>query len=90
MPPRKRRKPSPAKAIRKAPARPSRRECVCGDNCHDDHSHLPGLLLAAFGLLALPLNFGMIPGLEWALAWPVFFVIVGVVMALRVSICRSY
>ncbi len=81
MPPRKK-KPSPAKAPQKG--------CVCGSNCHEEHSHLPGLLLAAFGLLALPLNFGMIPGLEWALAWPVFLVVLGVVMALRVSICRSF
>jgi hypothetical protein len=63
--------------------------CVCGSDCHDEHSHLPGLLLAALGLLALPINFGLIPGMEWALAWPLLIVFLGIVLALRVSICRS-
>lgn len=79
MPPRKRKKPSNAKRI----------GCVCGSGCHDEHSHLPGLLLAAFGLLALPVNFGLIPGMEWALAWPLLIVFIGIVLALRVNICRS-
>ncbi|MFH0884772.1 MAG: hypothetical protein V1861_03610 [Candidatus Micrarchaeota archaeon] len=65
------------------------KSCVCGSNCHDEHSHLPGLLLAAFGLLALPINFGLIPGMEWALAWPVLIVFIGIVLALRVDICRN-
>ncbi|MCI0504043.1 hypothetical protein L0Y65_05020 [Candidatus Micrarchaeota archaeon] len=62
--------------------------CRCGSNCHEDDAHLPGLLLAALGLLALPINFGLIPGMEWALAWPLLIVFVGVVLALRVNICR--
>ncbi len=65
------------------------KSCMCGSNCHEEHSHLPGLLLAAFGLLALPVNFGLIPGMEWALAWPVLIVFIGVVLALRVNICRT-
>jgi hypothetical protein len=65
------------------------KSCACGSNCHEEHSHLPGLLLAALGLLALPINFGMIPGMEWALAWPVLIVFIGLVLALRVNICRT-
>jgi hypothetical protein len=79
MPPKKKKKASSAK----------RMSCVCGSDCHDEHSHLPGLLLAALGLLALPINFGLIPGMEWALAWPLLIVFLGIVLALRVSICRS-
>ncbi len=64
------------------------RTCRCGSNCHEEDAHLPGLLLAALGLLALPINFGLIPGMEWALAWPVLIVFIGIVLALRVNICR--
>lgn len=80
MPPRKK-KSKPVAAMKKG--------CMCGSDCHEEHSHLPGFLLAALGLLALPINFGMIPGLEWALAWPLLIVFVGLVLALRVNICRA-
>jgi hypothetical protein len=73
---------------KKSAKKESRNICLCGDNCHDEHAHLPGLLLAALGLLALPLNFGLIPGVEWAQAWPVLMVCIGMVLALKVSICR--
>jgi len=63
--------------------------CACGSNCHENDAHLPGILIAALGLLALPLNFGLIPGMEWALAWPVLIVFIGIVLALRVNICRT-
>ncbi len=79
MPPKKRKKTTSVKA----------KGCRCGSNCDEEHSHLPGLLLAALGLLALPINFGLIPGMEWALAWPLLIVFLGIVLALRVSICRS-
>lgn len=68
-------------------ARPA--SCACGDNCHEEHSHLPGLLIAGLGLIALPLNFGLISGLEWARAWPLLLVVIGVIMAVKVTICRS-
>jgi len=63
--------------------------CVCGGDCHDRHSRLPGLLLMALGLVALPINFGLVPGFEWALAWPLLLVVIGAVLVVRVHICRS-
>mgnify|MGYP001187607845 CR=1 FL=1 len=66
-----------------------RKTCVCGSDCHDEHSHLPGLLLVAFGMLALPINFGLIPGMEWALAWPLLIVLIGAAMVMKVGICRG-
>lgn len=63
--------------------------CTCGSSCHEDDAHLPGFLLAAIGLLALPINFGLIPGMEWALAWPLLIVFIGLVLVLRVNICRT-
>jgi len=65
-----------------------RKTCICGDNCHEKHSHLPGLLLMALSLVALPLNLGLIPGMEWALAWPVLGVLIGVALVAKVMICR--
>jgi len=63
--------------------------CFCGDNCHEKHSHLPGLLLAGLGLVALPLNFGLVAGLEWARAWPLVLVLIGTILVAKVGICRS-
>lgn len=63
--------------------------CICGGDCRNNHPHLPGLLLTAFGLIALPLNFDMIPGFEWARAWPLLVVLSGLVMVVRVYICNS-
>jgi hypothetical protein len=74
---------------RKSKSTKKERLCVCGSDCHDTHSHLPGLLLSALGLLALPINFGLIPGMEWALAWPLLLVLVGAVMVAKVAICKS-
>jgi hypothetical protein len=65
------------------------KNCICGSDCHDQDSHLPGLLLVALGLLALPINFGMIPGMQSALAWPLLIVLVGAVLVVKVGICRS-
>ena len=80
MPPRKKRKKTETSV---------RSSCICGDNCHENHSHLPGLLLMGAGLVALPLNFGLIAGLEWARAWPLVIVLIGAVMVAKVGICRS-
>ena len=82
MPPRKKKKRSVAK---KQP----RKSCSCGDQCHEEHSHLPGYLLIAFGLLALPVNFGLIPGMDWLKSWPLLLVLFGVTMVAKVAICRS-
>lgn len=46
---------------------------------HDD-SHLPGALLLGLGLIALPINFDMIPGLEVAKAYPILISLMGLVM----------
>jgi hypothetical protein len=67
----------------------SSKGCRCGDNCHEDHSHLPGYLLIAFGLLALPINFGLISGLEWAKAWPLLLVLVGATLVAKVTLCKA-
>jgi hypothetical protein len=48
----------------------TKKKCVCGDDCHDQHAHLPGYLLIAFGLLGLPFNFDLLSGFEAAKAWP--------------------
>jgi hypothetical protein len=49
----------------------------------DDNAHLPGYLLIAWGLLALPLNFGLLPGFEWAKAWPLILVLFGIVFIVK-------
>ncbi len=54
----------------------------------DPHAHLPGYLLIAFGLLTLPVNFGLVGGLEWAKAWPLLLVVFGFVLIAKVSLCR--
>ena len=56
---------------------------------HDRHAHLPGYLLIAFGLLAIPLNFGMVDGFEFAKAWPLLLVLFGVAILAKVQICRK-
>jgi len=61
---------------------------VCDGNCHEEHAHLPGYLLMAFGLLALPLNLDIWPTLSWAKAWPVVMVMLGLVFLVKVSLCK--
>lgn len=46
----------------------------------DEHAHLPGALLLGLGLVALPINFDLIPGLEVAKAYPILISLVGIVM----------
>jgi len=70
------------------PAKKSTNKCYCGSECHDDHAHLPGYLLIALGLLAVPLNFGLLPGLEFAKAWPLLLVLFGFVVLVKVQFCR--
>lgn len=69
-------------------AKPSRK-CVCGDGCHDHGSWLPGYLLMGFGALALPINFGLMEGMEWAKAWPVLLVLAGLALVVKIELCRQ-
>jgi hypothetical protein len=61
--------------------------CICGE-CGDPHAHLPAYLLIAFGLMTLPINFGLIGGLEFAKAWPLLLVMIGFVLLVKVQLCR--
>jgi hypothetical protein len=47
---------------------------------HADDSHIPGALLLGLGLIALPINFDMMPGLEAAKAYPILISLFGIVM----------
>lgn len=47
---------------------------------HADDSHLPGALLLGLGLIALPINFDLIPGLQVAKAYPILISLLGIVM----------
>ncbi|NYZ77221.1 hypothetical protein H0O02_02805 [Candidatus Micrarchaeota archaeon] len=62
--------------------------CICGGSCTDRGARLPGYLLIAFGLLALPINYDLIASLEFARAWPLFLVIFGFVLLAKVQICK--
>lgn len=73
---------------RKTSEKKSRSGCACGDSCTDTHSHLPGLLLAAFGVLGLEANYGLL-GMDALRAWPLFVVLIGLVLVAKVTICRS-
>ncbi len=65
------------------------KNCACGGDCHAIDSWLPGYLLIGFGSLALPLNFGVLEGLEPLKAWPVLMVLAGVVLVVKIELCRS-
>lgn len=54
---------------------------------HDEH-HLPGWLLVAFGLLALPVQFDLIEGLSWAKAWPLLLVLMGIVLVIKTGLTK--
>ncbi len=62
-------------------------KCACGE-CVDPHARLPAYLLIAFGLMTLPINFGMIDGLEFAKAWPLLLVMIGCVLLAKVQLCK--
>lgn len=61
---------------------------ICGGDCINPHARLPGYLLIAFGLLALPVNFGLLGSLEFAKAWPLLLVLFGFVALAKIQICR--
>ncbi|HSB47847.1 MAG TPA: hypothetical protein VLD37_07585 [Candidatus Bilamarchaeum sp.] len=58
---------------------PSKKKTAKTAAAHDD-SHLPGALLLGLGLLALPINFDLVPGLEVAKAYPILVSLLGIVM----------
>ncbi len=58
---------------------PSKKKPVVKRDLHGD-SHLPGALLLGLGLIALPINFDLIPGLEAAKAYPILISLFGIVM----------
>ena len=60
------------------PPRKKKKKTVVKTRKKEENMHLPGFLMIAFGLLALPLNFGLIVGIEWAKAWPLLLVLFGV------------
>lgn len=66
----------------------SSRNCMCGDNCHALDAWLPGYLLICLGFLALSVNFGLLDTMTWAKAWPLLLVLGGVVMVIKVELCR--
>lgn len=68
---------------------PKAPRCVCGGSCDDTHARLPGYLLIALGMMAVPLNFGLFPQLDWARAWPLVLVLFGFVLVVRTVICKQ-
>ncbi|MFH1393330.1 MAG: DUF5668 domain-containing protein [Candidatus Micrarchaeota archaeon] len=81
----------PRPRLSKPAARPARStKCFCGSSCHDEHARLPGYLLIALGIMAVPLNFGMLPSMDWAKAWPLLLVLFGFVMVVRATLCRRF
>jgi|GEM_PF-1475234 len=79
-------------AARKRPAlkASSSANCFCGSNCHERHARLPGYLLIALGMMAVPLNFGLLPAVDWAKAWPLLLVLFGFVLVVRTTLCRKF
>ena len=59
---------------------PSKRKVQKQEPQQADDSHLPGALLLGLGLIALPINFDLIPGLEVAKAYPILISLFGVVL----------
>lgn len=64
------------------------KSCICGSECYDKHANLPGYILIALGLVAIPLNLGMMGGFDLARAWPLLFVLFGFVLLAKVQLCR--
>jgi len=61
--------------------------CACG-SCEDPNPHLRGFLLAALGLVALPVSFGFMPEFDWvAKGWPILLVMFGIVLVAKAFIC---
>lgn len=54
-----------------------------------DDLHIPGALLIAFGLMLLPANYDLIPGLEPLKAWPLLFVLFGFVLFAKSTLSKK-
>lgn len=74
----------PKKKPRKKPAK----KAAASEDDMSRFAHLPGYFMIAYGLIALGLNFDMLPGLEWAKAYPLFAVLLGVVVLVKLAISR--
>ena len=53
-----------------------------------DDLHVPGALLIAFGLMLLPVNYDLLPGLEVLKAWPLLFVLFGFVLFVKSTLAK--
>ncbi len=76
-------------AARKKKILKSSKKCLCGGDCHASDAWLPGYLLIGFGLLAVPINLGLIGGMDWAKGWPLLLALIGVVLVVKLELCRS-
>lgn len=63
--------------------------CVCGANCSSTDAYLPGYLFLVLGVVTVPINLGLIPGLEAGLAWPLVFFVVSAIAFAKVALCRG-
>ncbi len=79
----------PKRKSSKPVSKPSKGGCSCGGSCESENAYLPGYLFLLLGAATVPVNLGMLPGLEAAMAWPVLFLIIGVVAFARVALCRG-
>lgn len=68
---------------------PSKRKVQKKEPRQEEHTHLPGALLLGLGLVALPINFDLIPGLEVAKAYPILISLVGIVMLVASRLEKS-
>lgn len=71
------------KTQRKVPKKPA----VKSKNDKDD-LHIPGAILIAFGLMLLPVNYDLVPGLEPLKAWPLLFVLFGFVLFVKSTLSK--
>ncbi len=80
-----------AKSTKKKVSASSSKSCCSCSCCNDNnHAHLPGSLLIGLGLVTLPLNFGLIPGLEFAKAWPLLMVLFGFVLIVKEPLSKHF
>ncbi|HID72996.1 TPA: hypothetical protein EYP38_03560 [Candidatus Micrarchaeota archaeon] len=88
----KKKRPAPRRRPAAKPSRPARSssKCFCGSECNMQHARLPGYLLIALGIMAVPLNFGFLPMMDWAKAWPLLLVLFGFVLVIRTTLCRRF
>ena len=71
------------------PPRKKRKRTKTVSRKRDPYPRLPGYLLIVFGLICLFINFDLLPGLEWAKAYPLLVVLAGFVSLVKVSISKD-